>query len=105
MLVATLALVKWYCLWYVFILSNQAILLFLILQNKNLSHKLGPIRRMGFGFSYDKLYKYFEILDQQHKEELSQLETELQQLQGEKKVVQVMTILFYMFFVLKSDRN
>ena len=40
-------------------------------------------------FSYDKLYQYFELLDQQHNSELAELQKELEQLQSSSKKPQI----------------
>ena len=58
------------------------------LQKRNLSKKVDP--NIGFGdFSYDKLYKYFELLGQKHDSELAELHKELEQLESEKSFVKV----------------
>ena len=59
------------------------------LQQRNLSKKVVD-SNIGFGdFSYDKFYKYFELLAQQHDSELTELHKELEQLESEKSLVKV----------------
>jgi len=55
-------------------------------KKRNLSKKVDS--KVDFGdFSYDKVYKYFELLGQQHDSELAELQKELEQLESEKSLV------------------
>ena len=61
---------------------------YFFLKKRNLSFKTDL--DVGFGdFSYDKFFKYFELLSQHCDNELSGLQRQLEQLEAEKSLIQV----------------
>ena len=65
-----------------------------LLQQRNLLKK-GGFTDFGFGeFSYDKFFKYFELLSQQHENELTGLRRQLELLEADQKIAQVCLFFF-----------